>query len=62
ILTFALTEKDGKQPVVDLDEDDDDDEMASRRSITRWNNNEEILLAEAWIEHSQDANIGKCWD
>ncbi|GKE43108.1 hypothetical protein Tco_1470392 [Tanacetum coccineum] len=23
------------------------------------NNNEEILLAEAWIEHSQDANIGK---
>ncbi|GKF03009.1 hypothetical protein Tco_0029932, partial [Tanacetum coccineum] len=56
------TEKDGKQPVVDLDEDDDDDEMASRRSITRWNNNEEILLVEAWIEHSQDANIGKCWD
>ncbi|GJY74353.1 hypothetical protein Tco_0478784 [Tanacetum coccineum] len=49
----------GKQPVVDLDEDDEDDEMASRRSITRWNNNEEILLAESWIEHSQDANIGK---
>ncbi|GJT76970.1 hypothetical protein Tco_1043695, partial [Tanacetum coccineum] len=48
----------GKQPVVDLDEDDEDDEMASRRSITRWNN-EEILLAEFWIEHSQDANIGK---
>ncbi|GJU84872.1 RNA-directed DNA polymerase, eukaryota, reverse transcriptase zinc-binding domain protein [Tanacetum coccineum] len=34
----------GKQPVVDLDEDDEDDEMASRRSITRWNNNEEIWL------------------
>ncbi|GJZ28964.1 hypothetical protein Tco_0573611 [Tanacetum coccineum] len=51
--------KTGKQPVVDLDEDDDDDEMASRRSITRWNNNKEILLAEAWIEHSRDANIGK---
>ncbi|GJU57393.1 hypothetical protein Tco_1235159, partial [Tanacetum coccineum] len=52
--------KTGKQPVVDLDEDnDDDDEMASRRSITRWNNNEEILLVEALIEHSQDANIGK---
>ncbi|GKC94045.1 hypothetical protein Tco_1159487 [Tanacetum coccineum] len=33
--------------------------MASRRTITRWNNNEEILLAESWIEHSQDANIGK---
>nr|GEU41276.1 hypothetical protein [Tanacetum cinerariifolium] len=49
----------GKQPVVDLDEDDEDDEMASRRSITRWNNTEEILLAESWIEHSQDANIGK---
>nr|GEX08084.1 transposon TX1 putative 149 kDa protein [Tanacetum cinerariifolium] len=49
----------GKQPVVDLDEDDEDDEMASRRSITRWNNNEEILLAESWIEHSQDANIEK---
>ncbi|GKC63282.1 hypothetical protein Tco_1095880 [Tanacetum coccineum] len=49
----------GKQPVVDLTEDDEDDEMASRRSITRWNNNEEILLAESWIEHSQDAN-GDC--
>ncbi|GKA62136.1 hypothetical protein Tco_0761655 [Tanacetum coccineum] len=49
----------GKLPVVDLDEDDEDDEMALRRSITRWNNNEEILLAESWIEHSQDANIGK---
>ncbi|GJX06482.1 hypothetical protein Tco_0194414 [Tanacetum coccineum] len=49
----------GKQPVVDLDEDDEDDEIASRRSITRWNNNEEILLAESWIEHSQDANIEK---
>ncbi|GKD54604.1 hypothetical protein Tco_1287991, partial [Tanacetum coccineum] len=49
----------GKQPVVDLDEDDEDDEMASRRSITCWNNNEEILLAESWIEHTQDANIKK---
>ncbi|GKB09236.1 hypothetical protein Tco_0837548 [Tanacetum coccineum] len=61
--TFAMTKnkkKTGKQLVVDLNEDnDDDDEMTSRRSITRWNNNEEILLAEAWIEHSQDANIGK---
>ncbi|GKD77966.1 hypothetical protein Tco_1340587 [Tanacetum coccineum] len=41
----------GKQPVVDLNEDDENDEMASRRSITRW--------TESWIEHSQDANIGK---
>ncbi|GKA16019.1 hypothetical protein Tco_0695766 [Tanacetum coccineum] len=48
----------GKQPVVDLDEGDDDD-MAAKRAITRWNRNEEILLAETWIEHSQDANIGK---
>nr|GEZ04817.1 myb-like domain, Myb/SANT-like DNA-binding domain protein [Tanacetum cinerariifolium] len=48
----------GKQPVVDLDEDDDDD-MEARRAITRWNHNEEILLAETWIEHSQDANIEK---
>ncbi|GJX71528.1 hypothetical protein Tco_0308699 [Tanacetum coccineum] len=47
-----------KQPIVELDEDDDE-EMASRRAVTRWNNNEEILLAETWIEHSQDANIRK---
>ncbi|GKE26256.1 hypothetical protein Tco_1441640 [Tanacetum coccineum] len=48
----------GKQPVVDLDEGDDD-AMVAKRAITRWNRNEEILLAETWIEHSQDANIGK---
>ncbi|GJQ94653.1 hypothetical protein Tco_0005792 [Tanacetum coccineum] len=48
----------GKQPVVDLDEDDDDD-MPGRRNLTRWNKNEEMLLAETWIEHSQDVNIGK---
>ncbi|GKE36033.1 hypothetical protein Tco_1455355 [Tanacetum coccineum] len=47
-----------KQPVVDLDEGDDDD-MVAKRAITSWNRNEEILLAETWIEHSQDANIGK---
>nr|GEY58777.1 hypothetical protein [Tanacetum cinerariifolium] len=47
-----------KQPVVDLDEGDDDD-MAAKRAITHWNRNEEILLAETWIEHSQDANIRK---
>ncbi|GKC73394.1 glutathione S-transferase T3-like protein [Tanacetum coccineum] len=51
-------QKKGKQPVVDLDEDDDDD-MPGRRNLTRWNKNEEMLLAETWIEHSQDANIGK---
>ncbi|GJW80437.1 calcium-dependent protein kinase 7-like protein [Tanacetum coccineum] len=55
----VIQKRTGKQPVVDLDEDDEDDEMASRRSITRWSNNEEILLAESWIEHSQDANIEK---
>ncbi|GJS00406.1 exocyst complex component EXO84B [Tanacetum coccineum] len=48
----------GKQPVVDLEEGDDDN-MAARRAITRWNRNKEILLAETWIEHSQDANIEK---
>ncbi|GJY15589.1 hypothetical protein Tco_0386011 [Tanacetum coccineum] len=58
ILARHRQKKTGKLPVVDLDKDDDD-EMASRRSITRWNNNEEILLAETWIEHSQDVNIGK---
>ncbi|GJU59408.1 hypothetical protein Tco_1237174 [Tanacetum coccineum] len=54
----GVDKKRGKQPVVDLDEDDDDD-MATKRAITRWNRNEESLLAETWIEHSQDANIGK---
>ncbi|GJY78589.1 hypothetical protein Tco_0484390 [Tanacetum coccineum] len=38
-----------KKPVVDLDEDDDDD-MPGRRNLTRWNKNEEMLLAETWIE------------
>ncbi|GJU98439.1 putative reverse transcriptase domain-containing protein [Tanacetum coccineum] len=47
-----------KQPIVDLDEDDDDD-MPRQINLTRWNKNEEMLLAETWIEHSQNANIGK---
>nr|GEY04439.1 zinc finger protein ZAT1-like [Tanacetum cinerariifolium] len=59
VLSGDIKERTGKQPVVDLDEDHEDDKMASRRSITRWNYNEEILLAESWIEHSQDAYIGK---
>nr|GEW25837.1 retrovirus-related Pol polyprotein LINE-1 [Tanacetum cinerariifolium] len=50
--------KRGKQHVVDLEEGDDDN-MPEKRAITRWNRAEEILLAETWIEHSQDANIGK---
>ncbi|GKE38014.1 hypothetical protein Tco_1461419 [Tanacetum coccineum] len=33
--------------------------METRKLNTRWNDKEEILLPEAWIEHSQDANIGK---
>nr|GEV55713.1 hypothetical protein [Tanacetum cinerariifolium] len=37
----------------------DDDHMVAKRAITRWNRKEEILLAKTWIEHSQDANIGK---
>ncbi|GKB10040.1 hypothetical protein Tco_0843963 [Tanacetum coccineum] len=49
----------GKQPVIELDEGDENEDMETRRLNIRWNNKEEILLAEAWIEHSQDANIGK---
>nr|GFB90409.1 glutathione S-transferase T3-like [Tanacetum cinerariifolium] len=39
--------------------DGDDDNMAQKRAVTRWNRDKEILLAETWIEHSQDANIKK---
>ncbi|GJY15009.1 hypothetical protein Tco_0385431 [Tanacetum coccineum] len=49
----------GKQPVIELDEGDENEDMETRRLNIRWNNKEEILLADAWIEHSQDANIGK---
>ncbi|GKD98277.1 hypothetical protein Tco_1382174 [Tanacetum coccineum] len=49
----------GKQPVIELDEGDENEDLETRRLNIRWNNKEEILLAEAWIEHSQDANIGK---
>ncbi|GJV60461.1 glutathione S-transferase T3-like protein [Tanacetum coccineum] len=49
----------GKQPVVELDEGDENEDMETRRLNIRWNDKEEILLAEAWIEHSQDNNIGK---
>ncbi|GJV21416.1 hypothetical protein Tco_1370436 [Tanacetum coccineum] len=49
----------GKQPVIELDEGDENEDMETRRLNIRWNNKEEILLAEAWIEHSQDANIEK---
>ncbi|GJZ12002.1 endoplasmin [Tanacetum coccineum] len=48
-----------KQPVVELDEGDENEDMETRRLNIRWNDKEEILLAEAWIEHSQDNNIGK---
>ncbi|GJY28376.1 hypothetical protein Tco_0404143 [Tanacetum coccineum] len=47
-----------KQLVVDLDEGDDDN-MPEKRANTHWNRDEEILLAETWIEHSQDTNIRK---
>ncbi|GJR60233.1 hypothetical protein Tco_1502395 [Tanacetum coccineum] len=46
-----------KQPVVELDEGDENEDMETRRLNIRWNDKEEILLAEAWIEHSQDNNI-----
>ncbi|GJU27844.1 Myb-like domain, Myb/SANT-like DNA-binding domain protein [Tanacetum coccineum] len=49
----------GKQPVIELDEGDENEDMETRRLNICWNKKEEILLAEAWIEHSQDANIGK---
>ncbi|GJS41223.1 hypothetical protein Tco_0566266 [Tanacetum coccineum] len=49
----------GKHPVIELDEGDENEDMEIRRLNIRWNNKEEILLAESWIEHSQDANIGK---
>ncbi|GKB50356.1 hypothetical protein Tco_0901109 [Tanacetum coccineum] len=42
-----------------MDEGDENEDMETRKLNTRWNDKEEILLAEAWIEHSQDANIGK---
>ncbi|GJU36289.1 hypothetical protein Tco_1184643 [Tanacetum coccineum] len=47
-----------KQPIVDLDEDDDDD-VEEKRVNTRWNRDEEILLTESWVEHSQNASIEK---
>ncbi|GJT07140.1 hypothetical protein Tco_0841602 [Tanacetum coccineum] len=47
-----------KQPIVDLDEDDDDD-VEEKRANTRWNRDEEILLTESWVEHSQNAGIEK---
>ncbi|GJU83281.1 hypothetical protein Tco_1285646 [Tanacetum coccineum] len=42
-----------------MDEGDENEDMETRRLNIRWNDKEEILLAEAWIEHSQDNNIGK---
>ncbi|GJT22101.1 hypothetical protein Tco_0892038 [Tanacetum coccineum] len=48
-----------KQPVVELDEGDENEDMETRRLNIRWNDKEEFLLAEAWIEHSQDNNIEK---
>ncbi|GKA42145.1 glutathione S-transferase T3-like protein [Tanacetum coccineum] len=42
-----------------MDEGGENEDMKTRRLNIRWNDKEEILLAEAWIEHSQDNNIGK---
>ncbi|GJU36724.1 hypothetical protein Tco_1185078 [Tanacetum coccineum] len=42
-----------------MDEGDENEDMKTRRLNIRSNDKEEILLAEAWIEHSQDNNIGK---
>ncbi|GJT68216.1 hypothetical protein Tco_1019696 [Tanacetum coccineum] len=49
----------GKQKVVELDEGDENEDKETMKLNTRWNDKEEILLAEAWIEHSQDADIRK---
>ncbi|GKA36803.1 hypothetical protein Tco_0723368, partial [Tanacetum coccineum] len=38
---------------------DENEDMETRRLNIHWNDKEEILLAEAWIEHSQDNNIEK---
>ena len=54
--------KTGKKPVIELDEGDDNvgnEDVETKRINIRWNEKEEILLAQAWIEHSQDANVGK---
>ncbi|GJU68947.1 hypothetical protein Tco_1255206 [Tanacetum coccineum] len=40
-----------------MDEGDENEDMETKRLNIRWNDKEEILLAEAWIEHSQDNNI-----
>ncbi|GJX00193.1 glutathione S-transferase T3-like protein [Tanacetum coccineum] len=45
--------------IVELDEGDENEDIETRRLNIRWNDKEEILLAEAWIEHSQDNNIEK---
>ncbi|GJV01062.1 hypothetical protein Tco_1334631 [Tanacetum coccineum] len=42
-----------------MDDGDENEDMETRRLNIRWNDKEEILLAEAWIEYSQDNNIGK---
>ncbi|PWA92012.1 myb-like domain, Myb/SANT-like DNA-binding domain protein [Artemisia annua] len=46
--------------VVDLDADDDDDleDYGQTRVSRRWTKEEEKLLAEAWIETSQDEEMG----
>ena len=46
--------------VVNLDADDDDDleEIAHTRARKLWSKQEETILAEAWIEVSQDEDLG----
>nr|GEV34696.1 glutathione S-transferase T3-like [Tanacetum cinerariifolium] len=49
----------GNNPFYEVDQDDDDEEVAVKRVTIRWNRDEEILLAETWIEHYHNANIRK---
>ncbi|GJW68146.1 hypothetical protein Tco_0122570 [Tanacetum coccineum] len=47
-----------RQPAVNLDDDDDDDVNLEARTNIRWTNAEEKLLAETFVEVSQNAAIG----
>ena len=43
---------------LDADDDEDLNEAGETRARRVWNNEEEKLLVEAWIEVSQDKDVG----
>ncbi|PWA94497.1 ABC transporter Tap-like, P-loop containing nucleoside triphosphate hydrolase [Artemisia annua] len=47
-----------REPAKDADDDDDLEEVAEFRSRKLWSKDEEKVLAEAWIEISQDKDMG----